>query len=194
MLAFQFVQIALQRLFAAPRHHVIDRVVPQIAECGRVAQTSGEEMFVNAQDLRADRAGTFRRQQPQIVAEPAFHRRARDPLPLRQTAAADAVIVFLAHAPAEWFGGSHSRLDAGKSLPETSLTAQTTPFPRLQLDYGASPSPAFVPQPANSTIPDPQLFPLTVRAGNRSFETRPDPQIPRRLFDACNLIFRQAQH
>src|SRR6185312_10687977 len=132
--------------------------------------------------------------QLQIVAEPAFHRRAGNPFPLRQTAAADAVIVFLAHAPAEWFGGSHSRLDARKSLPETSLTAQTTPLPRLQFHHRAACSLAFVPQPANSPIPDPQLFARTVRTCNRSFETRPDTQIPRRLFDACNLVVTQTHH
>src|SRR3569833_482201 len=179
MLAFEFVQITLQRLFTAACHHVIDGVIPQITEGGRVAEPPGEEMLVDAQNLRTDRAGSLRRQQPQIVAEPAFHRRAGDSLPLRQTAAADAVIVFLAHAAAKWLGGSHSRLDAGKALPEASLAALTTPFSRLQFHDRAARSPAFVPQPANSPVLHSQLSAVTVRAGNRSFETRPDPQIPR---------------
>ena len=53
MLAFQPIQIALQRRLAAAEHHVEDLVMPQIAEGGGIAAPARKEVFVNAQNTRA---------------------------------------------------------------------------------------------------------------------------------------------
>ena len=61
ILAFEAVEIAFQRSLTAPEHDIIDLVVLQIAERGGVAVPAREEVLVDAQHLRTERADPFAR-------------------------------------------------------------------------------------------------------------------------------------
>ena len=183
------VEISFQGSFAAAEHHVIDFVVLEIAERGGEAVLSGEEMLIDAEDPRALRSGPFARLLPQPGSEPALNGRAGNPLALRQSAAADAVQVFLTNRTAKWLTGAHPRQNARKALPEKAPAGYTTPFPGLQLDHAVPYAPAFVPRPANPQILHAEFRSPTVRTQNLPDESRCNAHLATRFFDGCNLIF-----
>ena len=149
MLSVEPVQPAFQRSFAPSDNHVIDGIILQIAESGGIAETAGEKVLVNAQNLRTHRTGPFRCHPSEIVPGPAFHRGAGDTLPFGQTAAADSVKVFLTDAAAKRLTGSAPRQNPGETLPETALTDPAQPFPGLQFQNAIANSPAFMPGTPN---------------------------------------------
>jgi hypothetical protein len=73
-----------QRGFAALGGQVVDRVIFQVAEGGRVAELASEEVLVDAQNLWTRRGFSFRRPEPQIILEPAFDGGAGDRFPLER--------------------------------------------------------------------------------------------------------------
>jgi hypothetical protein len=53
--ALKFLKVGFQSRFRSPQHHIVDFVVLQIAEGSGKAFAAGEEVLVNAQNLRAVR-------------------------------------------------------------------------------------------------------------------------------------------
>ena len=80
----------------------------QIAERGGKSLTPREEVFVDAEHPRARFRASVRCLPPQKIQKPAFYGGASDLLPLSQPLPADAVVVFLEHAPPERLGSSFS--------------------------------------------------------------------------------------
>lgn len=155
MLAFEPVQIALQRSFAPPEHDIMDFVVSEIAEGSGVAVLPTEEVLVDAEDLRTLGTGPFSSQLSQPGAEPALNGGAGNSLPFRQAAAADAIEMLLANRAAERLTGAHPGQYARKTLPESALAGETPPLAGLQHDHTAPHSPAFMARPAKPQIFDP---------------------------------------
>src|SRR6201994_4824643 len=114
------VQIIFQRRLAAPQHDVIDLVVLQIAEGGRITAATREKVLVYAQNLRTFAPNPLSGQKLQIPDKPALDGSARQSLPLAQAAATDAVQMLLVHSPPERLGGPHARLNTRKALPESA--------------------------------------------------------------------------
>src|SRR5579862_1725584 len=194
LLALQFFQPGFQRRFAAPGHHVVNAVIPQIAEGGGVTQLAREEVLVDSQNGWTHRTGPFCGKAAQIVAEPAFHSGAGEALALPQPAAADAIVVLLTNAAPEWFAGSQPRQNAGEALPETAFAAQTSPLPAFQLQPAVPHSPAFMARSPQPPILQPKLLPFTMWAPAAACVPHPQPHFSRYLFDACNLVVRQAYY
>src|ERR1700744_6004481 len=145
LLTFESLQIIFQRRLAAPRHDVIDLVVLQIAEGGRITAATRETVLVYAQNLRTLACNPLSGKKLQIPDKPALDGSARQSLPLTQPAAADAVKMLLAHSPPERLGGPHARLNTRKALPESAAAFAAMPFARLQLDPAVPCSPTLVP-------------------------------------------------
>ncbi len=103
-------------------------VVFQIAEGGGVAVLSGEEVFVDSQNLRALRTEALSGQQSQIPAEPALDSSAGEPL-------------------------AFSQQDFWKTLPKAAAAGPAEPFPSLQFEHAPPHSPAFMPR-----VPYPPVF------------------------------------
>src|SRR4249919_1024624 len=104
-----------------------------------------EEVLIDAQHLRTRRTGSLCRHAAQIVPEPALYGGAGDPLPFRQSAAADAVKVFLADAAAKRLTGAQPRQNPRETLPEAASTGKTMPLPRLQFQNAVPDAPALMP-------------------------------------------------
>src|SRR5436305_11083976 len=106
----------------------MDFVVLQIAKRRGVPVTPGEEVLIDAQNLRTSAADPFPGQQLQIPLKPAFHRGARQTLALGQGRAADAVEMLLADAAPKRLCGSYTRLNPRKALPEAAATRPAQPL------------------------------------------------------------------
>ena len=117
-LAFEPLQVCLQRRFAPAQHNVIDRVILQIAERCRIPVLPREKVFVDPQHLRTGCAGTLGRQAPQEMLRMALHRRASDALAFSHANAIDSVPVVLKDPETKRFRGVLSREQTGKSLPK----------------------------------------------------------------------------
>jgi hypothetical protein len=88
----------------------------QIAQGGGEAFAAGEEVFVNAQDLRANRRVPLAELTLQLMPEVALHGSRSDGLAPPQAAAVDAVQMLAEDHLLEGLAGALAGLDAGKTL------------------------------------------------------------------------------
>src|SRR5437899_2428324 len=139
------MKIAFQRGLAASQHHIVHRVVFQIAQRGSVSVLSREEVFVNAEHCGTAGALTLASAQFKEIVEPTFDGGAADPFSLAQPAAADAIPVFERHTAPEWFGGSFARQNPRKSLPKGASAIPAPPLTGLQLQQNMAHAPTLVP-------------------------------------------------
>src|SRR5581483_5700496 len=188
------MQIRFQGGLAAAQHDIMNLVVFQIAERRRVTVPAGEEVFVNAQNLRAYMAGALSRQQTQIPEKPALYGSTRDPLPLPQPATADAIEMLLANAAPERLGGAQPRLNTRKALPEAAAAGPAQPLARFQLQYAPPNSPAFMPRAADAPVLRPQLRLSAMGATNLPGNPHPNANLTGHFLNSGNLVVGQAHY
>src|ERR1041385_455348 len=114
------MEIAFQRGLTAPQHDIVDPMFFQIAQRGRIAVLSGEEMLVDTQHGRTQGIGSFGSQSFEYVLEPALDGRARESLALSQSSAIDPIPVTEKDHTPEQFAGSLPLQDSGKLLAESA--------------------------------------------------------------------------
>jgi hypothetical protein len=192
LLAFQARQVAFQRSFTAAQHHILHLVILEVAEGSGIAMPAREEMLVNAENPRTRAADAFAGQQFQVPRKPTLDGGAGQALALRQTAPADPIEMFLAHAAPERLSGTHTRQDPGEALPEAALTGSALPLARIQFQHTAAQPPVFMPQRAGTPVLLPQLLSATVRTQNLPAEPCAYPHHTSQFLDRGNLVIGQA--
>jgi len=105
----------------------------QVAQGRRIASASGEEVFIQTQDLWTGLAAEFGGFQLQMVLEPPLHRGRPDLLAFGQGLPADPVIVQPEDLPPERFGAAPPRLNARKALVEVPATVPALELAGLQM-------------------------------------------------------------
>jgi hypothetical protein len=98
------------------------------------------------------------------------------------------------NAAAERLGGALARQDAREALPKRAAAIPAPELARLQFQHAMPQSPTLVPRLPDAFIFDAQTAAVAVRAGFRPGMPGRNPDLPRDLFDACNLKSRQAQY
>ena len=123
--AAEALQIAFQSGFRAAEHDIVDLVVFEVAEGGRVAVTAAEEVLVDAEQSRALGRVPFAVLTLEAAAEVAIDGGGADLLASRQDAAIHAVQVLLVDLALEAFAGPEVRRNARQPLAELTLPART---------------------------------------------------------------------
>src|SRR5579871_876392 len=193
ILAFEALEIGFQGGLAAAQHDIMHLMVFQVTEGRGIAVPAGEEVFVDAQNLRAQTAGAFSRQQTQIPEKPALHGRTGDPLALPQAAPADAIEMLLANAAPERLGRAQPRLNPRKALPEAAAAGPAQPLARFQFQHAMPNSPAFMPRTAGAPVLRPQLLLAAMRAANLPGKAHRNANLTADFLNGGNLIIGQAQ-
>ncbi len=189
--ARQFRQVGFPCGLAAAQHHIEDLVGAQIAEGGRIASFLRKEMFVNAKHPWACGAASFRQLAAQVILKPTLDSGAADPFSPAQSAAIHAIIVREKDVAPERLGGPFPRQDARKPLPKRMPAILATEFARFQFQDAMPQSSTLVLGLAPPFVFQAQPLALTVWAGVRPRIPGRNPNLPRRLLNACNLITRQ---
>src|ERR1017187_4999378 len=90
-LALQMLEIGAQRELGSAEYDIIDLVMFQVAQSGGETPAAGEEVLVNAQNLRASRRVPLAELVLEVVPEVALHGGRADGFAPPQAAAVDAV-------------------------------------------------------------------------------------------------------
>jgi len=123
-LTFQTLQIGLQGILRAPQHDIIDLVSFEIAQGGRKPFTAGEEVLIDAQNLRAAGRMPLAKLAAQMALKVALHGGGADALALSQPAAVDAVEVLTVDGLLKGLAGPLPAEDSRKPLTEAAATSQ----------------------------------------------------------------------
>lgn len=193
VLAFEPMEIAFERSFAAAEDHVMNTVRSEVAEGGSVAVPAGEEMLIDAEHGRTNGIAPLIEGQLEKAQKPALHGRAGDAFALGQTAAADAVKVPAVDAFAIGLCSAMAGLDTRKALPEPAATAETLELPGNQFKHGGTFTPVLVAERSQPFVARTKRSSFTVGAANLTCEYSANPIDSRDFSDFCNLVAGQAQ-
>ena len=130
--SLQSLQVALQRRFRAPQHHVVHLVMAQIAKTGGIALSASEKMLIDAQYRRAARRMLLGKLALQPMLEIALDGGGPDPFPFSQPTAIDSIPVLFVDRHAKRFTRALAPQNAGQQVSRLPSALQALRFRHLQ--------------------------------------------------------------